>query len=244
MTATYTYPQALDLLAGVRTLATRKDPTPEQAFLIFCFQHAIGSHAQFFQDLWILHETKNQRDGYFVEFGGADGVRSSNTLLLERRFGWTGIVAEPARIWYPAIRNNRTCAVDDRCVWVRSGDRIGFTQPAIALHSTIDHYADGDQLADTRTDGLRYEVETVSLNDLLDHWNAPPTIDYLSIDTEGSELDILSHFDFDRWDVRRISVEHNHTPQRQALYELLTARGYRRVLEKLSNVDDWYVKAD
>lgn len=243
MGAQYTYPQALDLLSGVRTLATREGLKPEQAFLVFCFRNAIGSHAQFFQDLWILHETKGQRDGYFVEFGGADGVRSSNTLLLERQFGWTGIVAEPARVWYPAIRDNRACAVDDRCVWIRSGERITFTQPAIALHSTIESYADKDGLADTRTDGSRYEVETVSLNDLLDQWKAPRTIDYLSIDTEGSELDILDHFDFDRWDVRRISVEHNHTAQRQTLFDLLTAKGYRRVLETLSNVDDWYVKA-
>ena len=83
----------------------------------------------------------------------------------------------------------------------------------------------------------------MSLNDLLAHWDAPRRIDYPSIDTEGSELDILTAFDFDAWDVRLITVEHNHGPQRQGLIELLTAKGYRRKFKHLSGVDDWYVKA-
>jgi hypothetical protein len=85
-------------------------------------------------------------------------------------------------------------------------------------------------------------VETVSLNDLLAGWDAPRRIDYLSLDTEGSELDILQHFDFAARDVRLISVEHNHTARRRPIFDLLTARGYRRRFETLSSVDDWYVR--
>jgi hypothetical protein len=52
-----------------------------------------------------------------------------------------------------------------------------FNQPAIAAHSTIDLYSEGDSLAGTRAEGQRYEVTTVSLNDLLAHSNAPQRID-------------------------------------------------------------------
>ena len=48
--------------------------------------------------------------------------------------------------------------------------------------------------------------------------------------------------DFDRHDVRLISVEHNHTPKRDEILAFLTGKGYRRKFETLSNVDDWYVK--
>ena len=119
-----------------------------------------------------------------------------------------------------------------------------FNQPSIAAHSTIDSFSDVDLHAASRSDGLRYEVETVSLNDLLAFWNAPRRIDYLSIDTEGSELDILQHFDFAAYDVRLITVEHNHTAQRPLIHDLLTAKGFRRKFESLSNVDDWYVRSD
>ena len=97
--------------------------------------------------------------------------------------------------------------------------------------------------ADTRKDGERYAVQTISLVDLLDHWRAPRMIDYLSIDTEGSEFDILSSFDFAAYDIRLITVEHNHTDKRQELFDLLTSKGYQRKFETLSNVDDWYAKA-
>lgn len=238
-----TFAQSLELLAAIRD--QRPDPANEQlAFTKFCFNNVAWSHGQFMQDLWVAYELKGQRGGYFVEFGGTNGVKFSNTYALETRLGWNGVVAEPARVWYPDIRNNRRCAVDDRCVWTVSGEQITFNQPVIAAHSTIDAYSDSDMHGHTRVDGQRYEVETVSLNDLLAHWQAPPVIDYLSIDTEGSELDILKAFNFEAHRIRLISVEHNHTPQRQALYDFLTDKGYRRKFEKLSSVDDWYVLAD
>jgi len=74
------------------------------------------------------------------------------------------------------------------------------------------------------------------------HWSAPRRIDYLSIDTEGSELDILQALDFSAWEIRLLTVEHNHTPKRQAIHDFLASKGYRRKFETLSNVDDWYVR--
>jgi hypothetical protein len=111
------------------------------------------------------------------------------------------------------------------------------------VHSTIDAYSDGDMHAESRRGGTRYEVETVSLNDLLAQHGAPQRIDYLSVDTEGSELDILRAFDFDAWEVGLITVEHNYTPRREGLFELLTAKGFRRKFAALSRADDWYVRA-
>jgi Methyltransferase FkbM domain len=63
-----------------------------------------------------------------------------------------------------------------------------------------------------------------------------------SIDTEGSEFEILQAFDFARYDVKIITCEHNFSPLRDKLHALLTAKGYVRKFEVLSQVDDWYVK--
>jgi len=211
-------------------------------FLKFCQANLGRSHGQFLQDLWVAYELNGQRDGFFVEFGAANGVHASNSLYLERELGWRGILAEPARVWRDDLARNRRCAIDTRCVWSRTGETVTFNQPAIALHSTIDSYSASDGHAATRVEGERYPVETVSLMDLLKTWDAPARIDYLSLDTEGSELDILQAFDFSAYDVRLITVEHNHTDKRQPICDLLTANGFVRRFEKLSNVDDWYAK--
>lgn len=66
-------------------------------FIAFADPLAARSHGQLFQDLWALWEAAGEHGGYFVEFGAADGIRFSNTYLLEREFGWTGILADRTR---------------------------------------------------------------------------------------------------------------------------------------------------
>jgi hypothetical protein len=83
------------------------------------------------------------------------------------------------------------------------------------------------------------DVTTISLMDLLDQQGAPAVIDYLSIDTEGSELAILEGIDWRRYQFRCITVEHNFTEQRQGIHKLLEAQGYQR---QEAAFDDWYIK--
>jgi FkbM family methyltransferase len=200
------------------------------------------SRAQLRQDIFVLAELGLKRDGYFVEFGATNGVDLSNTYLLETQFGWRGIAAEPAKCWQAALANNRTCKVDTRCVWRESGVTLRFNETNIAELSTIEAFSAGDRHADLRKAGRSYDVTTISLMDLLREHDAPRQIDYLSVDTEGSEFDILQAFDFERYDVKIITCEHNFTPMRETLHALLTQKGYVRKFERLSQVDDWYVK--
>ena len=239
----FTLAEITEALAGLRD-QTSGATDPRLAFINFCLTHLTRSRAQFLQDLWVAWELGSPRSGYFVEFGATNGLKFSNSWYLEDALGWHGILAEPARIWHPALHKNRACHIDERCVWVESGRTLVFNQTEIAAHSTIDSFSDSDMHAASRRDGERYPVETVSLNDLLAFWDAPARIDYLSIDTEGSELDILQHFDWDAHDVRLISVEHNFTDRRGPIFDFLTSKGYVRKFEVLSNVDDWYVKTD
>lgn len=213
----------------------------QREFIESCIKRLGQSHAQLFQDIFVLHALNDKRDGYFVEFGATNGVSLSNTLLLEQSFGWTGIVAEPAAKWQDALKLNRSCAIDGRCVWSKSKEALRFREAPEAEFSSLAITSDRDRNAPTRRDSTEYLVQTVSLSDLLNEHEAPCTIDYLSIDVEGAELDILQAYDFSR-QFRVITVEHNFSAQRDPIHRLLTSKGYKRIFDSLSAWDDWYIK--
>lgn len=200
------------------------------------------SHSQLRQDLFVLSELGLKRRGYFVEFGAAGGKVLSNTWILEKHFDWSGILAEPAKCWHERLAANRTCAIEHRCVWKSTGDSLEFAEASEAEISTLSSFKGGDQHAASRRSSRHYQVETISLNDLMAEHKAPDSPDYLSIDTEGSELEILQAFDFKRYPFKVITCEHNFTPAREKIHVLLTAAGYVRKHEKISDFDDWYVR--
>jgi FkbM family methyltransferase len=198
------------------------------------------SKSQLRQDLFVLTHLNFKKSGYFVEFGATNGIDLSNTHLLETRFDWKGILAEPAKCWHPdLVRNRKASIIDTRCVWKKSGATLRFSEVGYAELSTISEFNSSD--SHNRRDRLEYDVQTVSLIDLLDEHKAPPVIDFISIDTEGSEFEILNGFDFARYLFRVITCEHNHTANREKIRSLLTKNGYVQRFEELSQFDDWYV---
>lgn len=214
-------------------------------FLSYVFAKRGKSRSQILQDLWVCFELDDKRGGYFVEFGATNGLTNSNTWLLEKEYGWSGILAEPNPYWHEALAANRQAIIEHRCVAPRSGERVAFTvtdnsDPEL---SGIAKYSAGDHFADQRKQGGTIELETISLNDLLDRHSAPEEIDYLSMDTEGSEFDIISNFDFSRRRFKLVSVEINATTER-SIEDILGQHGYVRVFPQFSQWDAWFVSSE
>jgi FkbM family methyltransferase len=193
------------------------------------------------QDLFVLEQLNFKRGGFFVEFGATNGIDISNTYLLEKEFGWSGILAEPAKCWHSDLKKNRNCNIETLCVWKDSNSVISFRETNISELSTINIYYDKDTHKKNRAEKKIYNVNTISLKNLLDKYNAPKIIDYLSIDTEGSEFEIICEFPFSKYSFRVITCEHNFTSTKDKIFNLLTKNGYKRVYENLSRQDDWYV---
>jgi len=200
------------------------------------------SKSQIDQDLFVLFALQGKVNGFFVEFGATNGVDFSNTYLLEKKFNWAGILAEPGKTWHTDLKKNRNCKIDKRCVYNSSGKTLVFADSVEPTLSTIENFVSCDGHTSARNKNKKYEVETVSLIDLLQANNAPYEIDYLSVDTEGSELEILSAFDFSMYNIRIITVEHNYTANREKIHKLLSNHGFKRVFEEYSYFGDWYVQ--
>jgi FkbM family methyltransferase len=159
--------------------------------------------------------------------------------MLEKKFSWSGILAEPGKNWHNKLSANRSCKIDFRCISDVSGKQIAFYESDSPELSTIS----GLEKSDSNIRKLKdsYSVETVSLNDLLSHHKAPKVIDFLSIDTEGSELSILENFNFENYKFAIIVCEHNFTQNREKIFNLLTSNGYKRVWHEFTQFDDWYI---
>lgn len=209
----------------------------------FALPHAAIYQGQVMQDLWAAFETDGKTGGYFVDFGATNGTTLSNSYILEKHWDWTGIVAEPNPTFHERLHKTRGCHVSTKCVHSTSGDELEFICADRPMFSRLGVASEGVEIAE---DGVeqRVMVPTISLNDLLDEHDAPKVIDFISIDTEGSELDILSTFDFKPRRVNMFAIEHNFEPRRTPIYEMMTAQGYVRRFPELSRFDDWYIHRD
>jgi FkbM family methyltransferase len=201
----------------------------------------VKSQSQLGQDLWVLFGSSFKRDGTFMEIGAADGKSFSNTYLLEKEFGWKGVIVEPAQIWHQNLKKNRDCAIDMRCCTSESGVEVDFLETPSAMLSTIERYKDSDTHAHERKKGSLYKVKTVSLNDLFEQYFPNGQVDYLSIDTEGNEEEILRNLDFTRFSFKFASIENAFDIQKsERIHALLIRNGYKQVLQEVSEFDDYY----
>lgn len=199
------------------------------------------SKAQLRQDILALIYNNCRDDGFFVEFGAFDGKNLSNTWLLEKHYKWKGILAEPTKSLHQSILKERTAILDTNCVWSTSGEAVDFSEVNLGELSTVTSFLNTDNHAVSRVVAHNYKVPTISLLDLLEKYDAPKHIDYLSVDTEGSEWKILSAFDFEKYTFGFITVEHNYGENESKLDALMSSSGYARILREASKFDAWYV---
>jgi FkbM family methyltransferase len=186
------------------------------------------SYSQLEQDLNVLKFYNNKKNGFFIEIGASNGISLSNTYLLETQYNWKGICVEPIPNQFELLIKNRPNSICYKeAVFNESNKHQVFDIANNAdMLSGISNYIDChiDTVNNNKTQII---VNTISLNDLLEKSNSPLFIEYLSLDTEGSEYEILKSFDFKKYTFGLIDVEHNYCePRRTLIRELLTTNGY------------------
>jgi len=183
------------------------------------------------QDLVAAHLVDGA--GFFVDVGAYDGVHKSNTWMLEMVLGWNGILVEPHPVFFNRLADARSGQLDARAISDVSGQTVRFI-----LDDQRSRIVEG---VPAGRDGS-VEVETVSIAQLLSDHAAPEHIDYLSIDVEGREIEVLAGFPFEERTIGLVTAEHNFdATARGAVRDLLEGHGYIHVLPHLSRNEDWFV---
>jgi FkbM family methyltransferase len=229
-------------LSGLREYAIKEEFHQDcQDLLALIISHLGESRGQLFQDVATLWATNGKRDGYFVEVGTGNGEQLSNTYMLEQQFGWSGILFEPDRRFHTNITDKRKAILDKRAVYCEEMQNQPFLEvnDAGQLSTLAGHSRDDGR---TRT-GQHSMVDTVTLTTALREHGAPNVIDFVSIDTEGSEMEVLKGIDFEQFDIRFLAIEHNFIEGRKnQLNEFLSPHGYREIFPEFSHHDIWLTK--
>ncbi|MFC3226424.1 FkbM family methyltransferase [Marinibaculum pumilum] len=196
------------------------------------------------QDAWLdRHVFRGRRDGVFVDIGGYDGVTGSNTLFFELFMGWTGLLFEPVPDYCDRAARIRRCPCHCVALGAEEGHadflqvERGFTQMSGLMRGMTER-----QLRVIRGNRRNREsLRQVPVRRLAPYLRAAriSRIDYLSLDVEGGEMEILRTFPFADVPVAAWTVENNEgIPD---IGELMARNGYRMAAR--IGVDEVYLPA-
>lgn len=175
--------------------------------------------------------------GYFVEVGANDPFDRSQTWHLERR-GWRGVLIEPQPDFAALLRENRSSrVVNVACSTPENAGRI-FTLH-IAGHDGALASLNRNRMVPGAVPHAAIDVPVRTLDDVLSEAGAPSPIDFLTVDVEGHELEVLSGLNFERWAPRLILIE--DFVSNLKYHRFMLSRGYRLV--RRTSMNGWYVPA-
>ena len=204
--------------------------------------------SQLYQDVFASFIIGDKFDKTFLEFGATDGFELSNSYLLENSLAWKGVLSEPSPQWHECLKKNRkNTKIITKCIWKETGKKLDFFMSDFGELSTLNDFIESDidsipeNTLERKKGGKIISVETISLNDVIKEYFNNKCPSYISIDTEGSEYEILKSFDLDTYKPKLFTIEHNFTKNESKIDELLISNGYVRIFRKLTVFDAWYV---
>jgi len=186
------------------------------------------SWSQYGQDIYISNLFNGRRGGFFVEIGGYDGQSLSNTLLLEKRYNWTGLLIEANTDLFPLMKKtDRNCYMINSCIG-KEGSNMTFLISGClsSSYETLTQQHRNRIFRENPEGTKELSVVCHSLQNIMKEIGQS-RIDYFSLDVEGAELFILNSID---WESLFIDVFTIETDQhRTEIIAFMEDHGYERI---------------
>ncbi len=161
-----------------------------------------------------LEKYLNYQNGFFIELGANDGITQSNTFYLEKRKKWGGILIEPSPNHFESIayfrgkKHNKifSCACVPFDFKEKYVDIEYVNLMSFSANLDIDLIDKKKHMTNTK-EKIQFGALGRTITSILDESLAPKEIDFISLDVEGAELDVLKGFDFNRYSFKYLLVE-------------------------------------
>ena len=205
--------------------------------------------SQLYQDMFASFIIGDKFEKTFFEFGATNGIDLSNSYTLERYLNWKGALSEPSPQWHDELKKNRPYTnIISECIWSESNKELNFFVSDVGVLSSLENFKESDKISmpgNTQArikNGKNIIVKTISLNDVIEKQFNSKSPSYISIDTEGSEYEILKNFNFKKYKPLVFTIEHNFTELQLKIDKLMYSNNYIRVFKFLTTFDAWYVE--
>lgn len=192
------------------------------------------TYSQYKQDV-ILNEKyfKNNRNGVFLDIGANHPRNKSNTYLYESTLNWSGICIEPQNDMYELLKAERNCIVLKTGVYSEKTE-LEFCKTITGLCGLTKTYDKKHKMRIERESKAAqltnqyYSIPVDTIENIVNAYNIS-VVDYVSLDTEGSELEILKGINFDTCHINIIDVEFNYPNTRKSymINELLEQKNFK-----------------
>ena len=188
------------------------------------------------QDIFALIANDFASGKTFVEIGAYDGITFSNTYILEKKFGWNGILIECIPGNFEIIKESRKCTAILAAATPQNVESVEVIEKSASNLSGL-----SQDVSKNRWNTISHKVRGYSLDSILEMAAQNGKIGFLSIDIEGAEFSIFENVNLRNYEINAICVEHNFRPDAAKLRELINLQGYREVFEEFSGNDFWFI---
>jgi FkbM family methyltransferase len=201
-------------------------------------------YAQFGEDDIIAQYFPQGYVGSCIDVGAANGVSGNNSYLFEEK-KWITLCVEANPALYAQCKAARTNTVNYA---VSNYNKDGELFTIYHLHNGNEEAVSSlnadkrliDDHASMIKNTIEISVNVRTLDSIIEETSLFKTIDFVSIDTEGTELDVLKGFDINKWKPRLFVIENNYN--NSEIEEYLTAFSYKK--DKRNAVNDFYLLID
>lgn len=197
--------------------------------------------SQYEQDKTLLSLLGERPPGFFVEIGAGNGVDLSNSYYFEKVLGWKGLLIEPNPYSYQDLIKSRNCLTSDKLCGEIEDVEVEFLIAGPVSGVICDPMGYWVQ---KNINNPRIKLKTYLLGKVLKEFDCPKRMDFLSLDVEGQEVNILKTFPFEEYIFDFICVEHNSCwdgpDHRINITNILIKNGYSLAVE--GAIDDFFRK--
>jgi len=165
-------------------------------------------------DKMILDLFEGMEGGFFIEVGAADGVDHSNTLLLEKKYNWKGLLIEARKSDYILCKKNRKNSIVENYILTSFEDKtanLQISQEGLKSRIIVDdekrNYSDHFQnipYKEISTEAISNRTLTEVLRK-----HSIDNVDIMSLDVEGYERKVLEGYDDETKIINYLLVETN-----------------------------------